>query len=76
MRNRGLGDIRICALATRIHRRGRVAISRAVGDHTVAIRRDGTGCGTDVGVRTARTCPINSAIDVVAGDARGSAGRP
>jgi len=71
-----LGNIGISAFTACIDRRGRVAVSRAVGHNAVGIRRDGTRGGTDVRVRIARSCPVNGAIDVVASDARGSAGRP
>ena len=71
-----MGNIGIPAFTAGIHCRGRVAISRAVGHHSVGIRCDGTRRGSDVRVGTARRGPINGAIDVVAGNSLRSAGLP
>jgi hypothetical protein len=71
-----LGNIGISAFATRIHRGGRVAVSRAVDHHTVGIRCDGTWRGTDVRKGTTATPPVDGAINFVAGDSRGGTSRP
>jgi len=76
LRNDGLDNIRVGAFAIRIYRSGRVAVDRAVGNHTVSVGRSRTRRGTDVGVGSTRVRPINGTTNIVPSNAFATAGNP